>query len=83
MTRCQKCGEKFKVPVSSMIGSILGMQFGFEITMILLGGYAAVCFYTFETIFIMILAALVGVFIFFAFLPKSAKLCPECSNERS
>ncbi len=40
MTKCQKCGKKFKVSVSSTIGSVIGMQFGFEITMILLGGYA-------------------------------------------
>ena len=81
MTKCQECGKKFKVSVSSTIGSIIGMQFGFEIIMILLGGYAAVCFYSFQSLFTMVLAILVGCIVFFALLPKSAKLCPDCSNE--
>lgn len=82
MNKCRECGKEFGPSKPRALGSIVGMQFGFEFTMIILGGYAAACFYTFQSVFALVASLVVGVFIFYALLPKTADICEGCTNDQ-
>jgi len=81
MRKCRKCGAEFEPSKSFALGSIIGMQFGFEFSMIIFGGYVAVCIYSFQSIFVLIISLAIGVFTFYALLPKANKICEGCISK--
>lgn len=81
--KCRACGNEYELARNFNTVSFIGMELGFQFAMILLGGYVAVCFYSFQSIFALAASLLVGVIIFYALLPKNTEMCEACNNERN
>jgi len=79
--KCRVCGQSFEPSRLSGIGSILGAQFGFEISMLLLGGYTAVCLYSFQSIFALAVSLAVGAVILALALPRWPQVCEKCKDQ--
>ncbi len=83
MTKCKKCGNKFEI--RPRLRSVIAGQFGFELSMLVLGAYGAVCISIFETVSAMLLSFMVGALLFYAThkLLGRGYICNKCEeNER-
>ncbi|WP_282130366.1 hypothetical protein [Pseudoalteromonas aliena] len=81
MSTCKSCGKNLESKTSSGFWESLGGQLGFEASMIILGGYAAVCFYTLQSVVSIMASLVIGGVIFYCLLPKGHNKCSCCSNE--
>lgn len=80
MALCKKCGKEFEI--KSRLGTIIAGQFGFELSMLVLGGYGAVCVSVFETASTILLSFVVGTLLLYSVhkLLSRGCICKECEE---
>ena len=83
MAKCIKCGNKFEIRYR--LRSVIAGQFGFELSMLVLGVYGAICISILETVTAILLSFMVGALLFYAVhkLLSRGSMCNKCEeNER-
>ena len=83
LNKCSACGKKVQPKYLKLFGSTIASEFGFQVSMIILGGYVAACFYTIQSLTAVILAALIGAAIFYFLQGNSPKYCEKCSTKKN
>lgn len=81
MAKCKKCRKKLES--KTRLRPIIAGQFGFELSMLVLGGYGAVCVSIFETASTIFLSFAVGTVFLYAIhkLLSRSLMCKECERE--
>lgn len=79
MAKCLSCGAKIKLDYPRLFGSTVLSEFGFQLSMTILGGYVTACIYTFKSTTAIVVASLVGGLIFYLLQRNTQKICSLCT----